>query len=31
MPHLFTNRPRLHDLNASSRAQFRCEAINAVA
>jgi len=34
MPHLFTNRPRLHDLTASSadiRAQFRWETINAVA
>ena len=34
MPHLFTNRPRPHDLTASSadiRAQFRWETINAVA
>jgi len=34
MPHLFTNRPRLHDLSASRsdvRAQFRWETINAVA
>jgi len=34
MPHLFTNRPRMHDLTASSadlRAQFRWETINAVA
>jgi hypothetical protein len=34
MPHLFTHRPRLHDLTASSadaRAQFRWETINAVA
>jgi hypothetical protein len=34
MPHLFTNRPRLHDLTAAStdlRAQFRWETINAVA
>jgi len=34
MPHLFTNRPRLHDLTASSadiRAQFCWETINAVA
>jgi hypothetical protein len=34
MPHLFTHRPRLHDLTASSadaRAKFRWETINAVA
>jgi hypothetical protein len=34
MPHLFTNRRRLHDLTASSAdigAQFRWETINAVA
>ena len=33
MPHLFVNRPRLHDLTSSSadvRAQFRWETINAV-
>jgi hypothetical protein len=33
MPHLFTNRPRLHDLTKDSRelrAQFRWETINAV-
>ena len=33
MPHLFTNRPRLHDLTRDSadlRAQFRWETINAV-
>jgi hypothetical protein len=34
MPHMFSNRPRLHDLTADSsdlRAQFRWETINAVA
>jgi hypothetical protein len=33
MPHLFVNRPRLHDLTkgrADVRAQFRWETINAV-
>ncbi len=33
MPHMFTNRPRLHDLTRDSadlRAQFRWETINAV-